>query len=231
MTDGLWVGPGEGHVDLQEGVVVLAPLHPPRVLVAHRQEAPIGTVTLTRLADEPALLCQPPPPMVQPDCLGGEMVGLARKSLFGAAALAALFACSTAIAAPVTASDPDTVVAALQNSGYKAKLTTDKDGDAWVETASEGNDIRIAFLSCNNKKSCTQLEFLAFWDCDKEVKRCETLSNTWNSEEVFSHTIMIENKIAMYRHLLLDEGGASEALFIKNFEFFSRDAAGLMDKF
>lgn len=169
--------------------------------------------------------------MVQFNCLGDEMVGLPRNSLFGAAALATLFACSTAIAAPVTSSDPATIVAALQNGGYKAKLTTDKDGDSWVETASDGNNIRIAFLSCNNKKSCTQLEFMAFWDCNEEIKRCENLNIKWNSEEVFSHTIMIDNKIAMYRHLLLDEGGASEALFIKNFEFFSRDAAGLMDKF
>ncbi|WP_340644967.1 YbjN domain-containing protein [Phenylobacterium sp.] len=164
------------------------------------------------------------------NCLGDEMVSLARNSLVCAAALAA-FACSTAIAAPVTSTDPATVVAALQNGGYKAKLTTDEDSDVWVETASDGNDIRIAFLDCDSKKSCSQIEFIAFWNCEKEVKRCEKLNNTWNSEEVFAHTIMIDSKIAMYRHLLLDEGGSSEALFIKNFEFFSRDAARLMEEF
>ncbi len=159
------------------------------------------------------------------------MFGSAQNALCGVAVLVALFACTAVNAAPVTSLDPTTVVSALQNAGYKAKISVDKDGDTSIESASEGNTVTIAFLNCTNGKACDQIELLAFWNCAKEMKRCEALNIKWNAEEVFAHTLMIEKQIGMYRHLLFDKNGMSEELFIRNFEYFSRDAVALMDKF
>lgn len=159
------------------------------------------------------------------------MIRSIRAAFIAATLMFSAGAISPAAAAGVTSHDPATVVAALQNAGYKAKLVTDKDGSQTVETASEGNDISIAFLGCKDNKACDQLEFLAFWDCSDDLKRCRKLHETWSNDELFAKSLIMDKSIVLYRHLMLDEVGVSEGLFIRNLTLFSNDAVSFMGKF
>jgi hypothetical protein len=135
-------------------------------------------------------------------------------------------------AASVTSLDPATIVTALHDAGYKAKLSKNDDGDPVIESASQGNVVQIALLNCKDHRRCDQLEFVTFWSCaPDDVKRCQTLNTKWNGEENFSSTIMTGDNIALYKHILFDEAGISAGLFIQNLEMFGGDAIRLMAEF
>jgi len=146
-------------------------------------------------------------------------------------AIAVALAGAPAVAGPVTSYEPGTIVAALQNAGYKAKLSKDDDGDPQIDTASDGNDIHIALSGCNKGSSCNQIEFLVFWKCGDELKKCQKVQDEWNGAEMFTGSLIIDEQIGLYRHLLLDKEGISEALFIRNFDLFTKEAVELMSKF
>lgn len=164
------------------------------------------------------------------------MLGSARKIIAAAVSISA-FVVSGAMptatfAASVTSLDPATVVAALQDAGYKAKLSKNDDGDPLIESASQGNVVQIALLNCKDHRRCDQLEFITLWSCaPDDLKRCQVLNNKWNGTENFSSTIIIRDNIVLYKHLLFDETGISSGLFIKNLEMFAGDAGRLMAEF
>ncbi|MEO1044733.1 MAG: YbjN domain-containing protein [Pseudomonadota bacterium] len=64
----------------------------------------------------------------------------------------------------VTASNPQTVVEALQSAGYKAKLTVDNSGDPLVETSMSGWNVSVVFYDCSNNKNCESVQFYAIFD-------------------------------------------------------------------
>lgn len=65
-------------------------------------------------------------------------------------------ACPTGL---VCASAPATVVKALHDAGYKAKLTVDKVGDPMIETSAAGYDFEVMFYGCEEKRQCDSLQF------------------------------------------------------------------------
>ena len=139
--------------------------------------------------------------------------------------------CGAAHAATVSSHDPTSAVSALQNAGYKAKLQKGRDGDPYIESASSGTEIRLAFMGCTAGKDCDQIEFIAVWDCTNQLSACVQTSAKWNESENFSHTIISGKAIALYYHLLWDGGGMSPELFIRTFEYFAQDMSGLVDLF
>lgn len=162
--------------------------------------------------------------------MGGKI--LAGKALAATLWASALIALATsAQAAPVTSHEPTSVSAALLEGGYKAKVSTNDEGDPKIDTASGGNDIILYFSGCTGNKSCDQIEFLAVWDCSDSMKKCANLHVKWNQEELFSKTIIVDKSIVLYRHLLFDKAGISSDLFLRNLDLFSEDATALMAKF
>lgn len=167
---------------------------------------------------------------------GKKMVGSARKIIAKAASIAALIICVTmptaGVAASVTSFDPATIVTTLQDAGYKAKLSKNKDGDPVIESASQGNTVQISLLNCKDNKNCDQLEMIILWSCAPEdLKRCQVLDNKWNGEENFSSTVILGDHIFLYKHILFDKAGISRELFIRNIEMFAGDAVRLMAEF
>ena len=135
--------------------------------------------------------------------------------VFGAAGFAS--------AANVTSFNPQSLVLALQNAGYKAILSKDDEGDPLIETASDGNPIVIVMTDCENHSSCATTEFVGVWDCSKEIKRCGQVAEEYNNEESPVHALMSDDgeRASTYAYLLFDEVGISESLFLKNFTTFS----------
>ena len=65
----------------------------------------------------------------------------------------------------VNASDPDSVVAALQGAGYKAQVDAADNGDPMIRSAADGTNFRIWFYGCDgNNATCTGLNFSAGFD-------------------------------------------------------------------
>jgi hypothetical protein len=147
---------------------------------------------------------------------------------FAAISVAAWLATGGAAhAASVSAYDPDSVVIALQGAGYKAKVDRDDHGDPFIETGIGGDDVRIAFVHCDNGRNCDQFELVAVWNCENDIPGCSKVGDAWNKDENFSHALITNGRIALYYHLLSSKEGVSPDLFLANFEQFGQDIAAL----
>jgi hypothetical protein len=126
-------------------------------------------------------------------------------------------------ASNVTSFNPQTIVTALQDAGYKAVLGKDDDGDPYIDTAAGGNNIRIAMTDCKDHQSCTTTEFVGVWDCSASIDKCQKALTDINNEESPEKAIS-ENggkTVATFYYLIYDDVGISEALFKRNFEAFT----------
>ena len=126
----------------------------------------------------------------------------------------------------VRASDPQTLVAALQGAGYKAELGKDSIGDPMIVSASSGSEFRVMFYGCKANRNCETIQFLSGY----EVKTPVTLAkiNEWNRTKRFARAVLDnEGDPIMIMDVDLDDGGLSKALFIDNLEFW----VTLLDQF
>ena len=98
---------------------------------------------------------------------------------------AALLAALLPVAAPaqtVDARDPQTIVAALQDLGYRAALGTDAVGDPMIESAASGVDFTVFFYGCTDGAGCQDLQFYQGFITDR-VWTAEDL-NPWNRDKL-----------------------------------------------
>jgi hypothetical protein len=125
--------------------------------------------------------------------------------------------------AAVTSVQPQTIVQALQNGGYKAKLTKGDDGDPIIETASDGREVLIMLADCQDGRSCTTSEFVGVWDCSDAVEKCRAAAAAFNSQEQPTHVVLSDGgrKAVTYSYLIYDKVGVSEELFLSNFALFN----------
>jgi Putative bacterial sensory transduction regulator len=134
-------------------------------------------------------------------------------------ALAATFAfAGTAQAQMVTAKNPQSIVSALQNAGYKAELTKDGTGDPLIRSSSSGSSFAIFFFGCTKNVDCATIQFFAGYT-DKKA----TLSqmNDWNSKKRFGRAYLADSGAARIEmDVDLDDGGLSAKLFEDNVEFW-----------
>jgi Putative bacterial sensory transduction regulator len=139
------------------------------------------------------------------------------KWLIGAAAAVSAFT-ATAQAQMVTAQNPQSVVSALQNAGYKAELTTDGAGDPKIESGSSGNKFVVFFYGCTKNRDCTTLQFYAGWSGPKVS--LEQI-NKWNNDKRFSRALLDKDGDPVIKQDLdLDDGGLSRLLFEDNLEYW-----------
>ena len=120
----------------------------------------------------------------------------------------------------VRAQDPQTLVAALQNAGYRATLGTDRVGDPMITSAVGGTNFEIFFYNCTDHKACATIQFHSGYDLTNPV----TLDriNEWNRTKRFGRAFLDkENDPILEMDVDLDDGGLSRALFIDNLEFWS----------
>ena len=140
-------------------------------------------------------------------------------------ARAVFFAMALAAAAPasaqlVKAQDPDTLVRALQNGGYQAKLGVDKVGDPMITSGYSGTTFQIFFYNCTNHKECATVQFHSGYHLEKPVT-LETM-NAWNQSQRFGRGFLDKvNDPILEMDVDLDDGGLSPALFIDNIEFWT----------
>lgn len=135
------------------------------------------------------------------------------------AALAGAWAVPTE-AQMVRAQDPDTVVKALQQAGYAAKLGTDKVGDPMITSGVSGTTFQIFFYNCADHKNCATVQFHSGYDLATPVS-LERI-NEWNRSQRFGRAYLDkENDPILEMDLDLDDGGLSHLLFVDNAEFWA----------
>lgn len=133
-------------------------------------------------------------------------------------AAAALSFAGAAQAGMVTASNPQSVIDALQSGGYKAVLGKDGTGDPRIESAASGAKFIITFYGCTANRDCKTVTFYAGW---RSSNTSMSQMNDWNKAKRFSRAyIDKDGDPVMEFDVDLDDGGMSEALFIDNVQFF-----------
>ena len=140
------------------------------------------------------------------------------KSIAVAAALAAW--ALPAEAQMVRAQDPGSLVKALQQGGYAARLGTDKVGDPMITSGVSGTNFQIFFYNCTDHKACATVQFHSGYDLKQSIG-LERI-NAWNSTQRFGRAYLDkEEDPILEMDVDLDDGGVSQLLFIDNVEFWA----------
>ena len=109
-----------------------------------------------------------------------------RKKILAAAAVVAWSGAGAVLAGAlpdggVTAAE---VVAALQDKGYRAELTTDSTGDPMIQSAAEGVNFRVYFYGCDGDPArCGAIQLVAAFDLEEGLALDRI--NLWNREHRF----------------------------------------------
>ena len=120
----------------------------------------------------------------------------------------------------VRAQDPDSVVRALQQGGYAAKLGVDKVGDPMITSGVAGTNFQIFFYNCTDHKACATVQFHSGYDLTDPVG-LERI-NEWNRSQRFGRAYLDkEDDPILEMDVDLDDGGVSSLLFIDNIEFWA----------
>jgi len=126
---------------------------------------------------------------------------------------------SAAPAATVEATNPPSVVSAMQSAGYQAKLVADKSGDPMIESGVAGKKFLVFFYNCTDNKDCRTIQFYTGFKPDKAVGLDRI--NDWNKHQRFGRAyIDSEGDPVIEMDVDLDDGGLSPALFTDNLEFW-----------
>jgi hypothetical protein len=120
----------------------------------------------------------------------------------------------------VRAQDPETLVRALQGSGYTAQLGIDKVGDPMITSGVGGTTFQIFFYNCTNHTECATVTFHSGYDLRDPVALARI--NEWNRSKRFGRAYLDrEDDPILEMDVDLDDGGVSTLLFIDNIEFWA----------
>jgi hypothetical protein len=89
---------------------------------------------------------------------------------------------TVALSQSLSATEPTSIVDALQDAGYRATLTTDSGGDPKIKSSTDGTNFSIYFYGCRDNQNCRDLQFVVAFDTTDS--RSASLMNAWNSEKV-----------------------------------------------
>jgi len=111
----------------------------------------------------------------------------------------------------VCASDPQSVVRALQKAGYKAELSKDARGDPKINSAANGYDFVVYFYDCKDNVHCAALQFsVQFVD---DGKNTPELANKWNKNKRFVQMAVTDDDDLTISYDVTTLGGLNQANF------------------
>ncbi|WP_242415370.1 YbjN domain-containing protein [Sphingomonas panni] len=128
--------------------------------------------------------------------------------------VAAMVASVPAAAQTVQGTEPETIMTALREAGYRAALSKDNVGDPVIKSGAAGVDFSVLFYNCTEHKDCKTIQFYAGFV--KKGRSLDTM-NKWNAEHRFGRAYLDDEKDPRIEmDLDLDKGGMSSALFKAN---------------
>lgn len=78
---------------------------------------------------------------------------------------------------------PKTLMAALQQAGYKAVLKTNSAGEPFIESSANGSGFTVEFYGCKGLTDCPSYQFQSWYKADPMFT--PTLANDWNKNKRF----------------------------------------------
>lgn len=101
--------------------------------------------------------------------------------LLAAAATLAASLATGALADPIKASDPQSVLGYFKEIGAPATLSEDSVGDPLIEVQYYGTTFAVFFYGCNDNENCNSLQLYAGYTAENEISR--DALNTWNADQ------------------------------------------------
>lgn len=128
--------------------------------------------------------------------------------------------------AQVRSTEPQSIVKAMQDAGYKAELSKDGDGDPIIRSASQGYKFTIFFMSCEKGRNCGDIQFYAGWT----NKLSPVRANAWNQKHRFSRVYSdAEGEAVIEYDLNFEDQAMSTPLFRKNLELWDSMVGSFVD--
>ena len=123
----------------------------------------------------------------------------------------------------ITIRNVDTFAAELKKKGFQANLTINKNGNPRILTGVGGNNIVLAFSSCE-KSNCNYLEIIAFYTGIDE-KQFLSLLMKYALEENFAviYYNKPENNLYAYHYIILGNDGITSSNLIEKLSYFSSE--------
>lgn len=134
-----------------------------------------------------------------------------RRTFFAAAAVLAAAPCAAQI---LSASNPQGVLAALRDMGYRATLATAADGSPLIESAASGADFQVHFYECAGASLCKVMLFSAGFDLDGGVA-LEPI-NAWNASRLGGQAYRDAEGDPILNYFLTTAGGLTPENFSEN---------------
>jgi Putative bacterial sensory transduction regulator len=150
--------------------------------------------------------------------LHGDQQGDGNMRLRYLVAMGALAFGGAAQAEAVSATNPQSIVNAMQSAGYKATLGKDNTGDPMIDSSSGGSKFTLFFFGCTKNVDCRTVQFFAGYT---DRKPTLSMMNDWNAKKRFARGYIADSGAARIEmDLDLDDGGMSTKLFEDNLEFW-----------
>ena len=112
----------------------------------------------------------------------------------------------------VSAADPESVVAALQDAGYKAQMDSADNGDPMIRSAADGTNYRMWFYGCDgNNSSCTGFNFSAGFDLP-DGTTADVIDN-WNDGQLLGYGNLDDEQDPYLNYFVVTNGGISKEAF------------------
>lgn len=114
----------------------------------------------------------------------------------------------------VSVADPNSLVAALQKAGYKAKLTYDE-GKPEIESSAAGATFYLYFQNCESKDGCEDVMIQSAYDMASDAVSLQTI-NTFNKDNRWARAYLDdESDPILEMDLVFANRQMDEAAFIE----------------
>ncbi|WP_162257138.1 YbjN domain-containing protein [Phenylobacterium sp. Root700] len=98
----------------------------------------------------------------------------------------------------------------LTDSGYKAEMAKDTDGDSYLKSASDGVSFDVHLYDCK-KDRCASMQFIAGFDLDEKLELAKV--NTWNEGKRYVDCFLDDEGDPWFTYdANVSPGGSREAL-------------------
>jgi hypothetical protein len=111
----------------------------------------------------------------------------------------------------ICASDPQTVMAALEKAGLKPRLSKDGEGDPMIESDESSYHFDVYFYGCAEHKNCDSLRFETLFE--KALENTPALADKWNSKKRFLQASVRNDQQFAVAYDLATIGGLNAANF------------------
>jgi len=111
----------------------------------------------------------------------------------------------------ICASNPQTVMAALEKAGLKPKLSKDGEGDPMIESDESSYHFDVYFYGCAEHKNCDSLRFETLFE--KAPENTPELADKWNSKKRFLQASVRNDQQFAVAYDLATIGGLNAANF------------------